>query len=256
MSVPADNHKPIRIVSYNIQGQAARKRPGHLARIAETIVSLNPDIVGLQEVHRKTSRSRGEDQAEALERLTAMRMFFGRSCTSWGGEYGNAILTRGEVISSTIHCLPGMGEPRSVAEAVVRVGDLEVSFLVAHLAAWGWFLRKTRVEQMKVIAGLTKSRTGPYILVGDFNAPPGAKEICEFVANSHLRVCDSHDEPTYATLRQRLDYVFSDPGWETVRAGVVRTGPSDHWPLLVEMERIESGSMSSFSSDFKSPGVN
>jgi len=249
--VSPENQKPIRVVSYNIQGQAARKRPGHLARIAETIVSLNPDIVGLQEVHRKTSRSRGEDQAETLERLTGMKMFFGRSCTNWGGEYGNAVLTRREVISSTVHCLPGAGEPRSVAEAVVRVGDLEVAVLVAHLAAWGWFRRKTRVEQMDVVAGLTKNRTGPYILVGDFNAPPGAREICEFVANSHLRVCDSHDQPTYATLRQRLDYVFSDPGWETVHAEVVRTGPSDHWPLLVELARLEVRSVSSSPSDFE-----
>ena len=259
MRAPPESRKPIRVVSYNIQGQAARKRPGHLARIAETILSLDPDIVGLQEVHRKTSRSRGEDQAEALERLTGMEMFFGRSCASWGGEYGNAVLTRGEVLSSAVHCLPGPGEPRSVAEAVVRVGDLEIAFLVAHLTAWGWLLRKTRVEQMNVIAGLTKSRTGPYILVGDFNAPPGAREICEFVANSHLRVCDSHDEPTYATLRQRLDYVFSDPGWETLRAQVVRTGPSDHWPLLVEMERLETRSLSSSPPNSKvvaSRGVN
>lgn len=248
MLVSPENQKPLRVVSYNIQGQAARKRPGHLAKIAETIVSLNPDIAGLQEVHRKTSHSRGDDQAETLERLTGMKMFFGRSCENWGGEYGNAILTRGEVLSSTVHCLPGLGESRSVAEAVVRVGGLEISFLVAHLAAWGWFLRKTREGQMNLIAGLTKSRTGPYVLVGDFNAPPGAREICEFVANSHLRVCDSHDEPTYAMLRQRLDYVFSDPGWETLHAQVVRTGPSDHWPLLVELARLETRSLSSSNS--------
>jgi len=236
---------PLRVVSYNIQGQAARKRPGHLEKIAETIVSLRPDVAGLQEVHRGTSHSRGEDQAEALERLTGMRMFFGRSCANWGGEYGNAVLTRGELISSTVHCLPGAGEPRSVAEAVVRVRDVKIAFLVAHLAAWGWFLRKTRVEQMKVIAGLTRSRTGPFILVGDFNAPPRAPEICEFVANSHLRVCDSHNQPTYTTLRQRLDYVFSDPGWETVNAEVIRKGPSDHWPLLVELVRTEAQAQAS-----------
>lgn len=244
MSVSSDQQKPLRIVSYNIQGQAARKRPGHLAGVAETIVSLKPDIVGLQEVHRKTSHSRGDDQAETLERLTGMKMFFARSCENWGGEYGNAVLTRGEVVSSTVHCLPGAGEPRSVAEAVVRIRDVEVAFLVAHLSAWGWLLRKTRVQQMNVLAGLTKSRIGPYILVGDFNAPPGASEICQFVANSHLRVCDSHDEPTYGTLRQRLDYVFSDPGWSTVHSEVVRTGPSDHWPILVELERIEAPSAS------------
>jgi len=235
----------IRVVSYNIQGQAARRRAGHLEQIAQTILALQPDMVGLQEVHRNTSRSRGEDQAETLERLTGMTMFFGRSCANWGGEYGNAVLTRGKVVSSTVHCLPGAGEPRSVAEAVLRFGDLDVAFLVAHLSAWGWFLRKTRREQMNVIAGLTRSRVGPYILVGDFNAPPGAREICQFVANSHLRVCDSHAEPTYGTLRQRLDYVFSDPGWRTVHSEVVRTGPSDHWPILVELERIESASSAS-----------
>ena len=39
---------PLKIVSYNIQGHAAQRRADHLPKIAQMIVSLAPDIIGLQ----------------------------------------------------------------------------------------------------------------------------------------------------------------------------------------------------------------
>ena len=39
--------------------------------------------------------------------------------TFLGGDFGNLILTRGNIVRSELHDLPGIGEPRSLLEAIV-----------------------------------------------------------------------------------------------------------------------------------------
>src|SRR4029453_9302658 len=55
--------RPLRILSYNIEGQAALVRGGYLEKIAAVIREQQPDVVALQEVHRHTWEARYRDQA-------------------------------------------------------------------------------------------------------------------------------------------------------------------------------------------------
>src|SRR5438067_1865396 len=110
----------LKIVSYNIQGHMAGRRADHIPKIAETIAALEPDIVGLQEVHCGTRASAGHDQAESIARLSGLNLFFGRSCAMDGGDYGNAVMTRGTITSAQAHPLPGSGEPRSLLESQIE----------------------------------------------------------------------------------------------------------------------------------------
>ena len=82
-------------MSYNIQGHAAARRADFLPKLAEVIAAVNPDIVGLQEVHSHT-RVGPVHQGETLASLTGMNLAFGRSTGMDGGDYGNAILRFGE----------------------------------------------------------------------------------------------------------------------------------------------------------------
>ncbi len=84
-------------MTYNIQGQAAARRPDHVAKIAEVISIVAPDIVGLQEVHCRTKAAR-IDQGEQLAHLAGLNLAFGRSCAMDGGDYGNLVLTRGDTL--------------------------------------------------------------------------------------------------------------------------------------------------------------
>ena len=56
----------LKVISYNIQGHAAGRRADHIPKIAETIAALEPDVVGLQEVHCRTRASQLHDQAETI----------------------------------------------------------------------------------------------------------------------------------------------------------------------------------------------
>src|SRR5947209_12705075 len=94
--------RPLVVVTYNIEGHDELIDSQHAAKIAATINALQPDIVGLQEVHRGTWQSRFHDQFETIRRLTGLNGYFGNSYTSLGGYFGNAILTRGEIVSAVV----------------------------------------------------------------------------------------------------------------------------------------------------------
>lgn len=225
----------VRVMTYNIQGHVAARDPRHLEAIAREIDAAAPDVVCLQEVHCRTRRI-GVDQAEELSRLTEMRAAFGRSCEIDGGDYGNALLTRGEVATSAVHPLPGSGEPRTVMHSEVRLDGHSLEVLVTHLSPWGRLRRRERLEQIAQLAEvISHPPSFPRIVAGDFNVPPRSREIRELLARTGLRPGDTTREPTHPLTRMRLDYVLHDSRMHVVRSRVVRRGPSDHWPLVVEL---------------------
>ncbi len=235
----------LKVMSYNVGGHGARWSRRHLDRVAAAIAEAGPDVVGLQEVHRGTKHSRLEDQAETLARLTGLSVRFGKSFDLHGGEYGNALLTRGEVRHVEIHPLPGPGEPRTLLHSRIGLATSgidpaigsEIDFYVTHLAAWGRWGRAARTLQIASLVARLRQARGPFVLVGDLNAPPGAPEIGTLLAAELFRMCGEDVACTHRYMRQRIDYVFADPGWTTASYQVIRAGPSDHWPVMVELHR-------------------
>ena len=229
----------LKMMTYNIQGHAASRRTDHLEKIADVIAAISPDIAGLQEVHCRTRRL-PIDQGERLAELTGLTLAFGRSCSMDGGEYGNAVLTRGTTTSVEVSPLPGGGEPRSLMRADVDIDSTPLSFFVTHLSAWGRMRRRDRLAQIAKVGAITAEAPHPHILTGDFNVPPTTEEIRLLMAQGHLRASDPLLDFTYRLLRQRLDYVFIDPRWTVLKSDVIRTGPSDHWPVVVELALKDS----------------
>jgi len=226
----------LKVMSYNVGGHTALVAGRYLERIARVIEREKPDLVGLQEVHRGTWLARFADQAEALARLTGMTLSFGKSYGSGKGEFGNALLAAGEVKESVVHALPGSGEPRTVLSSRIAVRGADVQFLVTHLAAWGRFGSAARAAQVLELGLRLRSTAAPFVLVGDLNAPPEAPELRHLMVSELFRACGGL-ESTHRMTRQRIDYVFADPGWTTVASRVLRVGPSDHWPVVVELRR-------------------
>jgi endonuclease/exonuclease/phosphatase family metal-dependent hydrolase len=224
----------VKILSYNVRGDGARWSRSYLDRVARTIAESGADVVGLQEVQRGT---RLEDQAEALGRLTGLTARFGISFKKGAGEFGNAVLTRGELRCAEVHSLPGPGEPRSLLHSRIALAAGELDFFVTHLAAWSRWGRAARSVQIQGLVERLRQQRRPFVLVGDLNAPPGAPEIATMMAAELFRMCGDDIAVTHRFMRQRIDYVFADPGWTTDSYRVIRSGPSDHWPVFVELHR-------------------
>ena len=227
--------RPLVVVSYNIEGHDELIDGEHAAKIAATIRQLKPDIVGLQEVHRGTWQTRFHDQYETIRRLTGMRGYYGKSYTNFGGEFGNALLTRGEITSATVHPLPSYGEPRSVLEAVLRIDGGLLSVYVTHLTAWGSLNKESRDEQLHCLAKHVRTSRYPYLLMGDLNAPPDASELMTFQKLDAAQLCGAEIKITHPRTRRRLDYIFADYGWRVAATRAVATGDSDHYPLVAEL---------------------
>ena len=101
----AEKEKPFRlgVLSYNIHHARGVDGQLNLARIANVILSVKPDLVALQEVDNKTNRTGKIDQAAELSRLTKMFYIFGSNIEFQGGHYGNAILSRFPVVKKTTY---------------------------------------------------------------------------------------------------------------------------------------------------------
>ena len=230
-----EQQRPLVIMTYNIAGHDELFRSDHIARIAAAINLVKPDIVGLQEVHRGTWQSRHHDQLEELERDTGMHGFFGRSVRKGNGEFGNAILTRGEIVSAVVVPLPGRGEPRSLIESVLRIDGATINFYVTHLAAWDRMTASTRARQLTCLARYIQGSPYPFLLTADFNAAPAAPEVASFVRQDTAQLCGGILPTTCPMLHKRIDYVWADYGWEVRETRVPKIGPSDHWPVVTEL---------------------
>jgi len=223
------------VMTYNIEGHATLLKSHHLKDIAAEIRKYQPDVVGLNEVHRGTWQARFGDHTRDLARLTGMNVVFGRSYTFLGGDFGNAVLTRGQVLRSEVHKLPGIGEPRSLLETVVRVNGGIIEFYVAHTAAWASLNEKPRGLQLQCINHHVNASGHPFILVGDLNAPPESSEVSKFLDVNTLQFVGDVKQPTHKIMGQRLDYILVDPGWQVRNVRVLDEGPSDHRPVVAEL---------------------
>jgi len=227
--------KPLVVMTYNISGHSALLHADHIQKIAAVINAAKPDIVGLQEVHRNTWQSRYRDQLAELEQLTGMNGYFCKTYVQGKGEFGNALLTRGVMTESVAHPLPSVGEPRALLESVVQIDGATLNIYVTHLTTWGKINRTSRREQLKCLGLHVATSALPYLLMGDFNAPPNTPELKEFFAMHPGELAGEDIGITHPLMKERIDYILADYGWEVVSAKAIHAGPSDHYPVVAEL---------------------
>ena len=229
----------LRVLSYNIHHGEGMDGRIDLERIAGVIRSVQPDIVALQEVDRKTERSKGVDQAEELARLTGMKMFYGKTIPHQGGEYGNAVLSRLPAKLVANHPLPGQ-EPRGVIEIDAQLKGAHFAFFATHFDA-------TRDESFRLddAAGLVKLASGldkPGILAGDLNTVPDSAVMARLEAQ-WLRAGNPSIFPTIpvGTPRRQIDYVMVRPveRWRVIEVKVLDEAiASDHRAIFAVLELL------------------
>jgi endonuclease/exonuclease/phosphatase family metal-dependent hydrolase len=227
--------RPLVVMTYNIAGHDELVDGDHVRHIAEAIQRLRPDIVALQEVHRKTWQVRFRDQLAELESRTRLHGYFAPSYVLWGGGYGNAILTRGQIVQAQVHPLPCIGEPRALLEATIRIDGATISFYATHLASWGRLNSKLRAEQLRCLARLVRTSDYPYILAGDFNTGPHSPEMEAFRRENVAQLASRAVGPTFPLWNAQLDYIFADYGWQVRASRAWPIETSDHLPVTAEL---------------------
>jgi len=200
----ADTAPPqLRVLTYNIHHGEGVDGKLDCQRLADIITRVNPDIVALQEVDRKTGRVSGIDEAALLGKLTGLHSVFGSAMPFSGGEYGQAILSRFPVSQTKTHALPSEGqEPRIMLATTIKPnnGLPEVRFAGTHLCHRSEALRINQGKEINRL--LPETKEYPVILAGDFNARKGSAAMNTFLDKRWID----------ATINiSRIDYVLLRP---------------------------------------------
>jgi endonuclease/exonuclease/phosphatase family metal-dependent hydrolase len=227
--------RPLVMMTYNIAGHDELIDGEHIEHIAETIRRLHPDIVALQEVHRGTWQARFNDQFAELESRTGLHGAFAPGYVKWGGAYGIAVLTRGQLVQTETHPLPCVGEPRALLEATIRIDGATITVFATHLTSWGRLNSKIRTEQLQCLGREVRSSRHPYLLAGDLNTGPDSPEMEAFRRGNVAQLVTEGIGPTFPQWKEQIDYIFADHGWQVRSSRVWPIDVSDHRPVTAEL---------------------
>jgi endonuclease/exonuclease/phosphatase family metal-dependent hydrolase len=172
----------LRVVTFNVRHAAPKDSyTGRPDKLAESCAALDADILALQEVDVGVPRSGGADLAKVAAEACGMTYFFAKARKhAYRGQYGNALLVRGNITDIDVVHLAGdhrhtvrigpvvvkpFREPRNAIVATATVRDTRISVGTGHLAADA----AARRGQLTIAAARLAERPAPRLLLGDFN---------------------------------------------------------------------------------------
>jgi endonuclease/exonuclease/phosphatase family metal-dependent hydrolase len=239
-----------RILTYNVHRCVGMDRRLDVARVADVIGSLEPDIVALQELDVGRARTGGVDQAHAIAERLEMAFHFNAAMRVEEEQYGDAILTSYPERLVKAGALPALRptlglEPRGALWIAVEIGGTEVQIVNAHLG----LAPSEQQRQAAALAGPDwlggEERRAPAILLGDFNATRTSVVYRTLKARlSDARPLASVRRPT-STFPSRLpflriDHLFVSDGIKVLDVDAPYTPltrvASDHLPLVMDFE--------------------
>jgi endonuclease/exonuclease/phosphatase family metal-dependent hydrolase len=239
-----------RIVTYNVHRCVGNDRRLDVARIAEVLARLEPDIVGLQELDVGRARTGHVDQAHEIATRLDMACHFHAALTVEEERYGDALLTHYPERLVQVGPLPGYDriralEPRGALWIEVKIDGKPVQVINTHL---GLVPREQQIQAAWLAGSGWLDHphfAGPRILIGDFNAT--AVSVVHRTLTAKLGAARSlakkkHPSTTFPSPLPvlRIDHVFVSPEIEVIDCFApfdpLTRMASDHLPLVVDFE--------------------
>ncbi|MDZ4781083.1 MAG: endonuclease/exonuclease/phosphatase family protein [Planctomycetia bacterium] len=224
-----DGNDTLRIGTFNMHGGKGVDGVRDLTRIAETLRGL--DFAGLNEVHGGVP-FRGEDQAAALGQQLGMPWLYAPTEQRWWCDrFGNGALSNLPVTSwQRIPLARAHG--KSYRNAVLVRAEHQgkpVNIVVTHLDRSD---DRERVEQLRTVGELFLALESPAILLGDLNTDdtePALRKLLDAPG-----VHDPLRDRLGDGAPRRIDWILVR-GLETIDAGIVNRGDSDHPHVWAEL---------------------
>lgn len=234
---PAPMTAQLKVMSFNIRKSG--EKTGYRAQpFAALISEYLPDLVALQEVDFRVTRSGNRDFLTELADLTGMFPVFAKAIETGGGEYGVAVLSKYPPESSAIEELPfpeGAKEKRVALVCTVSFPDgFRLRFASTHLD------QSSEEVRLQMAAGLNGGALSPgalpAVIGGDFNARPFESTIAAGMRRWKL-LGDNRNTFPASGPSSKIDYLFGYPAdrWETNAYEVMPVTISDHCALVAEI---------------------
>ncbi|MDZ4371233.1 MAG: endonuclease/exonuclease/phosphatase family protein [Phenylobacterium sp.] len=239
-----------RIVTYNVHRCVGTDRRLDVARIAEVLGRLEPDIVALQELDVGRRRTNHVDQAHEIAERLEMAHHFHPAFRVEEELYGDAILTAYPERLVKAGALPGLPsmralEPRGAVWIEVMIEGRPVQVINTHL---GLVPREQQI-QAAALAGPDWLQhadcRAPAIMLGDFNATTSSivyRTLTRRLQPARRLAPRRQPSSTFPSALPvlRIDHVFVDPGI-VVRDVFAPYDPlcraaSDHLPLVMDFD--------------------
>lgn len=224
--------KPLlRLATWNIHMGIGLDGERDLARTAQVIRELAPDVIALQEVDNRVEQKIND--LEKLGEVTGLSVVAGPTLQRKTGDYGNALLTRLPVLHVERYDLSvGQREPRGLLIVHQDWHGKELQIAVTHL---GLRPRERRCQVRRLIECLSAGERKPLILMGDFNEWLFWGRPMRWLRHHFGSVASPRTFPTRLPLF-RLDHILTDPpghlhSMAAFQSSLSRVA-SDHLPLI------------------------
>lgn len=226
------------MASYNIHRGFGLDRRLDVARIAEVIAQIGPDVIALQEVVCDDG-SPGGDQAAYLAARLGMQVVMGVTRTHGTGTFGNAVLTRLPMLGwATCDLSRGSREPRGCLRVDLGANGRTFHVFNCH---FGLGLRERR-EQFALLGEFIRSSAileGPRVLMGDFNEwhrGPVTRGLKLEFSSPMRRMRRTHPAlfPLFRLDRIYWDVELEGETFHAHRSRLARVA-SDHLPVVARL---------------------
>jgi endonuclease/exonuclease/phosphatase family metal-dependent hydrolase len=225
-----------RVVSYNIHECVGLDGTRDPARIATVLREIDADIIGLQEVDARPGATMASMQMQYLAAALGHHAIAGPTLQRFGGEYGNALLTRRPVLDVRhVDLTVYRREPRAALDVDVDIDGAAVRVVVTHL---GLTPGERRIQVRRLLDSLGDTRSDLIVLCGDINE--------WFAVGRPLRWLHARLGRTagLATFPAAFPVFALDRIWVHPRTALITMTPhaspaarqaSDHLPLMADI---------------------
>jgi endonuclease/exonuclease/phosphatase family metal-dependent hydrolase len=238
----------IKVMSYNIRKGLGDNKQKAMSQVQQVVAGQLPDLLAVQEIDEK--------EVGPLARSCAFAHY--KAVRAYGAEGWRPRLGIFSRWPMTVTVLPLAGSKgrRSLAKAVVDIQGIPLVFYVAHFSREGLvdsggkgLIKEvlgmtSRSEQMSsVVADIKADRHRYRILAGDLNTFPMSAPYRQLSEVMQDAFPDMFGQGTYRVSEiksgkfkdlpsPKIDHIFHGQGIKTVKAYVVKQGPSDHYPVV------------------------
>lgn len=231
---------PLRIASYNIRGGNGLDGLHDYKRINRFLESCHADVVLLQEVDTRPAVRSTEQDIRDLCGQHFPWFIAGKTISGNDGWYGNAIMSRFEIISHEVFDVSMSGrEPRNIMEARIRSDEGDLRILNTHK---GLNHGERRWQLKRLHSLLTSEEQTPLFVGGDINEwQTSSRAVQELNAVLHPYPL-GRTFPTFCPLFH-LDRIWCRPRHLIEEARILKTREtrmySDHYPVLAHLRPLD-----------------
>lgn len=226
---------PLRVMTWNINGALGRNPRFDLARVVDYVQRQAPDIVALQEVDSRRARAAGmANPFDVLRDALGMHGAHAHAISTVDGDYGQALISRWPLVSSSVHDLSSPErEPRRAISADIDTMAGRLHVIATHL---GLSLHE-RSRQAQILLGLVGTAERPTVVMGDFNDWLWRGSVRRAL-RCGLPSCTAHRTFPAVLPLFRLDCIYVSRAIRVVRCRADRAARSlsDHLPVVAEIE--------------------